>query len=379
MNASQPAMIPGITDNGQFVAIFLLIACSGLIIVLERQGIPVIARLRSLFGALVGFILGLPGRLRARLAARDRSSLSISAARSKDVEADEAAQWGDERRGPNVVGLGTGEQVLLSSADMKQLISHLPSRCHGRDWNLVFSSSRDGYDLSTLYSKVRGRGPTLIVVMDDQQHVFGGFASRDWSGSDLVTGSVAYNFIGSTTANGMASALSPAGLKTQQHARGAYFGSGESFVFSIRPNFNVFRWTRKNNLFMLGRGDCIAFGGGGSKFGLWLDAGLERGSSGTCDTYSNPPLASSEMFRIVRVEAWAFALPQTLARDSGYPSLSIGGAVPSPSAVADKLKLNNLKQSAKSFISQWKGNGGSSGNVAAANGGSGSSVGTPRS
>ncbi len=86
--------------------------------------------------------------------------------------------------------------------------------------------------------------------MDDQSHVFLGFASRDWSGNDLVTGSsslgmpaFAQHSFGSP-ASGASSAYGHGGSGLgPMHHEGAnhYFGSGESFVASVRPEFQVFR------------------------------------------------------------------------------------------------------------------------------------------
>jgi hypothetical protein len=179
--------------------------------------------------------------------------------------------------------------------NIRSLIQHLPSRVIGKDWQLLFSTLQHGYNLHSLLHRVKNHGPTLLVAMDDQSHVFGGFASRDWSGNDLVTSSMPYSsgkFASRSTSN-----------------TASYFGSGESFIFAAHPTFQVYRWTKRNNSFLLARGDCIAFGGGGGKFGLHLDANLDQGTSGTCDTYGNAPLASSEMFRVVRVEVWGFVLP----------------------------------------------------------------------
>ena len=50
-------------------------------------------------------------------------------------------------------------------------------------------------------------------------------------------------------------------------------------------------------------------GGGGGKFGLCLDASLDRGWTGSCDTYANEQLAGAEVFRALRVEVWGFVLP----------------------------------------------------------------------
>jgi len=201
-----------------------------------------------------------------------------------------------------LVGLAPGETNLLSPRDFRELLKYLPPRCAGKTWRLLFSTSQHGYSLATLYSRVRGHGPTMLLVLDDRGCVFGGFASRDWSGNDLVSSAIRFSFGGSGSA-----------------PTSSYFGSGETFLFSCQPQFRVHRWTQRNNEFMMARRDLLAFGGGGGKFGLSLDAALDRGSSGACDTFGNPPLAggagAGELFRAVRVEVWGFILPGLLHQE----------------------------------------------------------------
>lgn len=69
----------------------------------------------------------------------------------------------------------------------------------------------------------------------------------------------------------------------------------------------VFRWSRRNNYFMLCTDDAIGFGGGGA-FGLFLDEELSRGTSGPCVTFDSPPLAADQDFACVEVELWGFGL-----------------------------------------------------------------------
>jgi len=103
---------------------------------------------------------------------------------------------------------------------------------------------------------------------------------------------------------------------------------------------------------LLARPDGLGFGGGGGKFGLWVDANLERGASGACETFDNRPLASSEMFRVVRVEAWAFQLPSSVA--AGAAQAAAG------------LLRSNLKEGARQLVGRLKGAGGGGGGGAAA-------------
>jgi hypothetical protein len=224
-----------------------------------------------------------------------------------------------------LVGLGQ-EKSLLTISEVKTLSSNLPSRCVGRDWLLCFSTARDGYSLSTLYACVRGKGPTMIVIMDDDKRVFGGFASKDWGSNDML-GSFGLSGFGisqsfaatkfSTFASHGESSNKGSSVLSQSsgtpskpssgHSQGSYFGSGESFLFSTRPSLGVFRWTRKDNMFMMAKKDALAMGGGG-KFGFWLDANLERGMSGSSETFGNPQFSENEIFRIVSVQVYCFVI-----------------------------------------------------------------------
>ena len=217
---------------------------------------------------------------------------------------------------PAITGLppaSDGYRSLLSTEDLRQLLPHLPSRCMGKDLTLLFSSQRDGYSLSTLYTRARGSGPTLLVVLDDSQSVFGGFGSRDWSGAEYSSGGLGAGGGGggglpSSYARGSVGYMSSPHRRDLTGGAGAhFFGSGDAFLFALRPDFAVYRWTRVNNEFQLAREDLLAFGGGGGRFGLCLDANLEYGSTGPCETYGNPPLTPlGERFRMVRVELYGF-------------------------------------------------------------------------
>ena len=235
---------------------------------------------------------------------------------------------------PQIFGLSPGESPLLSADDIRRICQHLPSRCIGKSWQLLFSTDQHGYSLQTLYSRVRHRGPSLVVVMDDASHVMAGFASRDFSGSNdsnaylsssSSPGRPAHSYTAAIAAHLPHSLHSHAHQQQGQQQRG-FFGSGESFVASIRPDFAVYRWTRQNNLFLLARPDCLAFGGGGGGFGLSLDSALERGVSGHSETYGNPPLAAAEVFRVIRVEVWGFVLNVGRGSPPGRSSGGGGGA-----------------------------------------------------
>lgn len=166
----------------------------------------------------------------------------------------------------------------------------------------------------------------MLVVRDRAGAVFGCFASEPWG-----------------------------------PPRARYFGNGECFVFSLKPERRLWRWhaarcavevpawvldeeaaadeeekkkkggeggggegvgdengeapappprsnelkpTPRNDFFQLARPTSLALGGG-PRFALTLDADLGRGRSGPCETFGSECLASEEEFDVGRVELWS--------------------------------------------------------------------------
>jgi len=95
--------------------------------------------------------------------------------------------------------------------------------------------------------------------------------------------------------------------------KGSYYGSGESFLWRyIDGHLDVFKWTGKNEYVALCEPKFLSFGGGDSRYGLYLDDTLLDGSSARCPTFENEPLCSpgsktggSVMFECVGLEVWA--------------------------------------------------------------------------
>jgi len=110
-------------------------------------------------------------------------------------------------------------------------------------------------------------------------------------------------------------------------------GTGESFLFSLSPEFHVYKWTKVNDFFQFGENNFISIGGGSAssnamklrkspstnlsrnsssesigngsgQYGLWLD--LVAGTSSTCETYLNRPLGSNQDFEVIVLELWTF-------------------------------------------------------------------------
>ncbi|TMW63352.1 hypothetical protein Poli38472_002293 [Pythium oligandrum] len=172
---------------------------------------------------------------------------------------------------PKLLG-GTWGEVLANPrhADLvPKLEACLPMRYHGYDWRVMYSSAKHGSSLHTLLRLSQGKGASIIIVETCDGDVFGGFNTSSWTTST------------------------------------SYYGTGECFVFTTAPKFEVFTWKRTNSMFMLSDSRSIAMGGGGG-FAWILNADLSRGSTSPSDTFMNRRLTPDADFEISTVEVWGF-------------------------------------------------------------------------
>ncbi|XP_059365158.1 oxidation resistance protein 1-like isoform X2 [Carassius carassius] len=161
--------------------------------------------------------------------------------------------------------------VLLQPDQIEKLAKHLPPRTIGYPWSLAFSTSKHGMSIKSLYRAMQGQeSPVLMVIKDSDGQLFGALASEPLKVSD------------------------------------SFYGTGETFVFTFCPEFEVFKWTGDNMFFVKGDMDSLAFGGGGGEFGLWLDGDLYHGRTHSCKTFGNPVLSKTEDFYVQDIEIWAF-------------------------------------------------------------------------
>ncbi|KAJ4462200.1 putative oxidation resistance protein 1 [Paratrimastix pyriformis] len=156
--------------------------------------------------------------------------------------------------------------TAISYKQIVEIASSLSTKYRHMNWKQLFSSAVHGVSLQTFFWRCN-TAPSVLIVVDREGKVFGGFCPEPWQKS------------------------------------GGYYGNGDTFVFTFSPTYQSFRWARTNPYWMMGGEDGIAMGGG-SHFALWLTSDFERGTSGTCDTFRSPVLASNEDFRVKIVEVW---------------------------------------------------------------------------
>uniref|UniRef100_A0A8C3RK59 Nuclear receptor coactivator 7 n=1 Tax=Chelydra serpentina TaxID=8475 RepID=A0A8C3RK59_CHESE len=161
--------------------------------------------------------------------------------------------------------------ALLENMHIEQLARCLPARVQGYPWRLTYSTLEHGTSLKTLYRKSASLdSPVLLVIKDMDNQIFGAYATHPFRFSDH------------------------------------YYGTGETFLYTFSPNFKVFKWSGENTYFINGDVSSLELGGGGGRFGLWLDADLYHGRSNSCSTFNNDILSKKEDFIIQDVEVWTF-------------------------------------------------------------------------
>ena len=83
-------------------------------------------------------------------------------------------------------------------------------------------------------------------------------------------------------------------------------GTGQTFVFKLKPTFNVYKWTGENTYFFKVDNDCMIIGSSKGSNAIWVDADLYQGRTRACGTFDNPSLMEEEDFTLKTLECWAF-------------------------------------------------------------------------
>lgn len=162
--------------------------------------------------------------------------------------------------------------LVLSQEQFEVIWQWLPSRYRVKNPVRHFSSSKDGFSILSIYRKCQKSAPHLFIVKTKQGKIFGAYLTDGWKQAQK------------------------------------FYGSGESFLFTVHPLPRKFGWTTANkDLFMIGNEKDIMIGGGGG-CGIWLDSELWHGTSEYCETFRNDPLnGSSKFFEAVAVEIYGFS------------------------------------------------------------------------
>lgn len=171
---------------------------------------------------------------------------------------------------PSILGLG---DVLFLNLSLPHSLRN--------EWRFLFSSQVHGESFSTMLGRITMQGATIMILQDSDDHVFGGFASDNWT-------------------------LSP-----------NFSGNSSCFLFQLEPEILTFPATTYNNhyqylnLHQQTMPNGLLMGGQLEFPGLWLDCEYGTGmSSVSCITFQNyKQLSKNQYFTLKHCEVWGVGPP----------------------------------------------------------------------
>ncbi|XP_049779426.1 MTOR-associated protein MEAK7-like [Schistocerca cancellata] len=175
--------------------------------------------------------------------------------------------------GPPEAGMPTGRHRTFPSVVDVPSVVHvnmsLPRPLRSQ-WRLLFTTVEHGVSYTKLVERIANKGPTVLIVQDATEHVFGGFASDSWDYSD------------------------------------SFRGDFTCFLFTLSPRMRVYESSGRNNRYQQLTMAGLGLGGSPGYHGLFVAGDLSRGhSSARCPTFRDyRPLSSERDFNVVRLEVW---------------------------------------------------------------------------
>ncbi|XP_038107718.1 GTPase-activating protein skywalker isoform X7 [Culex quinquefasciatus] len=175
----------------------------------------------------------------------------------------------------------------LTIRELFTLWSWLPVRITMYQPVLLYTTEEHGCSLTTFYVRVEQHEPTLLMIKTCNNEVFGAYCSSRWFERNL---------------------------KDDRGQRQAYFGTGETFLFSLYPERAKYPWVgiegdkglgHASELFMAADSKMITIGGGSGQ-AIWMDENIRFGKTDRCQTFNNPPLCASGDFEIRVLEVYGF-------------------------------------------------------------------------
>lgn len=161
---------------------------------------------------------------------------------------------------------------ILSERQLKDLHLSIPYYQRYKNLKLMYSTTKHGTAMKTFYDLCSYNSVSIIVIKDDEQHIFGGYLSEPIKRSDK------------------------------------FYGTGESFVFTFHNSERIhcFEGTTENEYYIYSDDDLFAMGCSDDAFSIAVRDDFLRGSSRITKTYKNTVLAGKEEFFVIKFEVWAF-------------------------------------------------------------------------
>lgn len=146
---------------------------------------------------------------------------------------------------------------FLTKAHLISLENNLPSYEQYKDMKLLYTLTKDGASLRTLYDKAEGYHSLIIFIKDDMGNIFGGYSNE--------------------------------GLKCRPNK---FYGNGETFLFSFYTgdDIHIFLPTGHDENYIYSDSNILCFGCSNESFSLYLKDNFLNGYSKKTETFNNPPL-----------------------------------------------------------------------------------------
>ncbi|KAL0894449.1 hypothetical protein ABMA27_013049 [Loxostege sticticalis] len=206
---------------------------------------------------------------------------------------------GSHSPGPRALSMGVYpiqaiKSQILDQSELFTLWSWLPVRITMYQPVLLYTTEEHGCSLTTFYVRVEHHEPTLLMIKTCNNEVFGAYCSTRWFERNQ---------------------------KDERGNRQAYFGTGETFLFSLYPERAKYPWvgvtgpdgkgedtrlSHGSELFMAADSKMITIGGGDGQ-AIWMDENIRFGKTDRCSTFNNPPLCPSGDFEIRVLEVYGFS------------------------------------------------------------------------
>lgn len=184
----------------------------------------------------------------------------------------------------------------LTIRELLTLWSWLPVRITMYQPLLLYTTEEHGCSLTTFYVRVEHHEPTLLMIKTCNNEVFGAYCSTRWFERNQ---------------------------KDERGNRQAYFGTGETFLFSLLPEYKKYPWVGilpdqgkleggeprcqyNTSLFQAADYKMLTIGGGDGQ-AIWMDENIRYGKTDRCSTFNNPPLCPSGDFEIRVLEVYGFS------------------------------------------------------------------------
>lgn len=161
---------------------------------------------------------------------------------------------------------------ILSERQLRELHQSLPYYHQYKNLRLLYSPVKHGTMMKTFYQLTEGSSVSIVVIKDDNQHIFGGFLSEE--------------------------------IRNSQK----FYGTGESFVFTFHNSerIHAYEGTTDNEYYIYSDDEVFAMGCSNNDFSFVCRNDFLKGTSRTTTTYKNPTLSGSEIFFIHKLEVWTF-------------------------------------------------------------------------